>query len=215
MALPEALRALCTQLGLQTSIDYDPDWSAAPDFLDLIVRHALALRPETLVECGSGVTTLMLARCCQINGTGHVHSLEHQASFAARTREALARHALSAYASVIDAPLPAVKLSCQAFHWYDLAGLTAQNIAMLVIDGPPGKLQPNARYPALPLLQDRLAEHCTVILDDAAREDERLCVTMWQTALPHLDHHHVALERGCSLPHTRSDFPIPSRLLGR
>ncbi|MES9855801.1 MAG: hypothetical protein ABW166_04240 [Sedimenticola sp.] len=40
---------------------------------------------------------------------------------------------------------------------------------MLVIDGPSGFIQKHSRYPALPLLFDKLSNNGMVFLDDAAR----------------------------------------------
>lgn len=66
----DRLQALCNRIGLNQGVAYDATWSAAPDFLELIVDHALAHKPDVIVECGSGVSTLMLARCCELYGRG-------------------------------------------------------------------------------------------------------------------------------------------------
>jgi hypothetical protein len=70
---------------------------------------------------------------------------------------------------------------------------------MLVIDGPPGFIQKHSRYPALPLLHEALAERCVLYMDDAAREDEREIVKMWQSEFSGIEHRYVATERGCSV----------------
>lgn len=196
---PEACRALCERLGLDRGLAYDRDWSAAPDFLELIADHALTARPATVVECSSGVTTLVLARCCAMNGHGKVYSLENGAGYAARTRAELARYGLAEFATVIDAPLTDCTLDGRPFQWYALDGLPAGAIDMLVIDGPPGFIQRHSRFPALPLLFDRLGEGGRVFLDDAARPDEREIVAMWQRTFPALSHRYLDLERGCSV----------------
>jgi predicted O-methyltransferase YrrM len=198
MSEPAAYLALAERLGMRDGLPVDPDWSAAPDFLEIIVGHALSARPSTIVECSSGLTTLMLARCCQMNGAGQVLSLENGAEFAANTRRELARYGLERYASVIDAPLVDYVFAGQAYQWYDLAGLTIRSIDMLVIDGPPGFIQRHSRYPAMPLLHDRLADDCMVFLDDAARLDEREVVIQWQAELP-VAQRFVETERGCSV----------------
>jgi hypothetical protein len=54
-----------------------------------------------------------------------------------------------------------------------------QKIDLLLIDGPPGFIQPLSRYPAIPTLYNNLDEHCTVILDDAARKDEQIIAKKW------------------------------------
>lgn len=200
-ALPPALLALLGRLGLGSDLAYDPRWSAAPDFLGLIVDHALATAPQVIVECSSGATTVLLARCCQLNGRGRVWSLENGAEFAARTRAQLTRLGLAGHAEVIDAPLVRQAVDGGEFHWYDLAGLPALAIDMLVIDGPPGFLQRHSRLPALPRLHDRLAPGASVFLDDAGRPDELEIVARWRTAYPDLAGEFVANERGCAVLH--------------
>lgn len=195
----ETYRSLCDRLGLERAIPYTPKWSAAADFLELIVDHALAHRPATIVECGSGLTTLMLARCCALNGGGCVYSLENGADFAARTRTAVAGYGLEAYSTVIDAPLVAHTVGGRDFQWYALDGLPVGDIDMLVVDGPPGFIQRHSRYPALPLLSGRLAGGGTVFMDDAARPDERELVAQWRVEFSGLRSEYIANERGCAV----------------
>lgn len=199
-----ACLALGEQLGLREGLPYTPNWSAAPDFLKRIVEHALAEKPTTIVECGSGLTTLMLARCCELNGGGRVFSLENGTEFAEKTRSEIARYGLDKYATVIDAPLTKQPVKGREYQWYALESILARNIDMLVIDGPPGFIQRHSRYPALPLLSDRLADECTVFLDDAARPGEREIVAMWQAEFPGIEHEYLGLERGCSILQIRN-----------
>lgn len=194
-------RTLSDRLGLRGEVAYDSQWSAAPDFLELIVEHVLGARPETIVECSSGTTTVMLARCCQLNGHGRVYSLENGPEFAAGTRAELARHGLAGHAEVIDARLTGQAVAGREFQWYDLAGLPRRPIDMLVIDGPPGFIQRHSRYPALPLLADRLSAGCVVFMDDAARPDEREIVEAWCREFPEARLHYVDNERGCAILH--------------
>lgn len=55
---------------------------------------------------------------------------------------------------------------------------------MLVVDGPPAATGPQARYPSLPMLIDRLAKNATVVLDDAHRRDELKIVEEWEASFP-------------------------------
>lgn len=203
----EAYLSLRDRLGLRQGLPYSHNWSASPDFLKLIVNHALSAKPATIVECSSGLTTLMLAKCCEMNGWGQVFSLENGAEFAAKSRSEIERYELAGYATVIDAPLVEHTVEGQIFRWYALEHLinrlndqpAERQIDMLVIDGPPGFLQRHSRYPALPLLFDRLAPNGIVFLDDAARPDEREITTMWQARFPALQHEFIETERGCAV----------------
>ena len=68
----EPLQALYADLRLDRSLPATRGWAASPDFLILLARHVLARRPHVIVECGSGVSMIVLARCCERNKHGHV-----------------------------------------------------------------------------------------------------------------------------------------------
>ena len=70
---------------------------------------------------------------------------------------------------------------------------------MLVIDGPPGFIQRHSRYPALPVLIEKMATNSTVFLDDAARLQERELVAFWLEKYALFKHRFVETERGCSI----------------
>jgi predicted O-methyltransferase YrrM len=190
---------LCQQLGLPPDLPYDPVWSAGADFLARIVEHTLATRPRTIVECSSGTSTLLLARCCALNGGGQVLSLEHGAEFAAATRREVNRLGLVQRVTVLDAPLAPIRIDGRDFMWYDLTQLPTCHIDLLVVDGPPGFVQPLSRYPAFPLLRSRMTSGAVIYLDDAARPDEREIVRKWLGEEPSLLHEYLEFERGCSI----------------
>ena len=194
----ESYHFLRDRLNLHDGLPYTHDWSAAPDFLKLIAEHCLEHRPQTIVECSSGLTTLVMARCCELNGAGRVYSLENGEEFATKSRGHLERYGLTERATVIHAPLQHYQLGGRDYQWYALERLPENSIDMLVIDGPPGFIQRHSRYPALPLLFDKLADGCVIFLDDAARPDEQELVGWWLTQFPGLGQHSVTCERGCA-----------------
>lgn len=197
---PDSYASLAGQLALDRGLAYTPLWSAGADFLQLVVDHCLAQGPQHILECSSGLSTLVLARCCQMTGQGRVVSLENGAQYADKTRAALSAYGLDDWAEVVDAPLCDTPLRDGShFQWYQLDGLTSHKpFDLLVIDGPPGFLQPRSRYPALPLLFERLAPRCHIFLDDAARDDERLLVAQWLDGFPVTSHRYHETERGCT-----------------
>ncbi|MEW8625166.1 MAG: class I SAM-dependent methyltransferase [Candidatus Thiodiazotropha sp.] len=197
--MTEAYQSLQQQLELDRGIPYSPNWSAAADFLQIIVDACLQQKPSLIFECSSGLTTLMLARCCQINGVGRVISLENGAQYAEATRSYLQRYGLQDFASVMDAPLLKQNFDAVAYDWYSVADMPDQLIDMLVIDGPPGFLCKHARYPALPVCYPHLNQQSTIYLDDAARQDEQEIVSLWCDRYPGLSHEYVETERGCSI----------------
>ena len=190
-------QSLEKKLGLTGDLPVTEDWSAAPDFLDLISDHCLEVKPHNIVECSSGTSSLILSRCCQLNLTGHVFSLENGVQYVAQTKRQLEELSLSEYCDIIHAPLKDIRLDDDYFKWYDLDALPEIEIDMLVIDGPPGFLQKHSRYPALPLLSEKFSEHCIIFLDDAAREDEQELVDLWSKDYPEFEIEYIDNERGC------------------
>lgn len=184
-------------LGFRTELIYDPLRAAEPDFLDIVSKHCLQNRPGNILECSSGLTTLILARCCQLNNYGHVFSLENDYRHRAETIEILNQHHLQDYATVLHAPLVDTRIGKESYRWYLVESLPVNNIEMLVIDGPPGYIQKNSRFPAIPVLADRLANGVVIFLDDADREDERMIVDRWKSETG-LSLSELSTKRGCA-----------------
>lgn len=196
----EALAAIRDALDGRMSLPSMRGTAASADLLRTLVSVILARRPRVVVEAGSGTSTVIIAACLQRIGSGHVWALEHLPRFAGETRELLAARGLEEWATVVDAPLVDVRLGDTTWSWYDLTGLPAgEPIEVLFIDGPPGDTGPLARYPALPVLLDRLAPGASVLVDDTARPDEQVMVARWRAETPGLEVRHLTLEKGGSL----------------
>jgi predicted O-methyltransferase YrrM len=161
------------------------DWSLRPEALAALTLEVRGGRRE-LVECGAGVSTIVLARALR-EGGGRLHSLEHDPAWAAMVRSLLAAEGLDGVARVIDAPLRPHPLAPGDGEWYAsdaLAALPASGIDLLLVDGPPAgepEIQ-RRRYPALPMLAPRLAPHAIIVLDDASRPGEAWALDRWERA---------------------------------
>lgn len=191
----QALWALERKLQLSEALPPMRGWAGSPDFLLAAAEETLCLKPTTVMECSSGVSTVVMARCLQMNGVGHVYSLENSVEFANKTREMLAKHGLTDWATVLDAPLVADHTQTP---WYD-EGVIPKNmppVDLLIIDGPPGFSAPLARYPALPRLQPRLSDRCVVLVDDADRPDEVEMVKRWMKEFPQFERTDLPAEKG-------------------
>lgn len=192
----QALLALERKLGLTEALPPMRGWAGSPDFLLVVAEEVLARKPQTVMECSSGVSTLVVARCLQMNGAGHVYSLEHEPDYANKTRRLLGRYGLADWATVLDAPLQTKHTDTP---WYVEEAIPADlaPVEILIVDGPPSQTAPLARFPALPRLLPRLANDALIILDDADREDEREMVRRWKQQFPELRETEVSCEKGC------------------
>lgn len=179
------------------------------DLLDLL--HLVRTRkPRLVLELGSGTSTVWMAYVMQQTG-GKLVSLDHEAGYAQKTREALEQHGLTDVAEVRDAPLRPVVLDGRTFPWYDVAAFADLDaIDLLVIDGPPEKTGPDARYPAMRVLEDRLADHATILFDDANREAEKAALEKWVETIEGLTREGEALGRHAVLTYRRLSSQSPA-----
>ncbi len=193
----EALIGIYSSLQLEMPLPPARQWAMSPDILVLIIQLIEDRKPQGIVELGSGISTVIAAKCAKRNGAGSVTSLEHDPHFASATRTELIRHNLADIATVVVAPIAHTRLGDEEWHWYDIKHLeTIDAIDMLIIDGPPGHLNPMARYPALPLLFNKLVGGAIIILDDAARADEKRILEAWMREFPGLQMKSFPLEKG-------------------
>jgi predicted O-methyltransferase YrrM len=142
---------------------------------------ALGERGE-VVELGSGVSTVVLARLLRERG-GRLTSLEHDPHWARFVDEQLEREELAGVATLIQAPLEPHEAALDGAGWYSASAVAAipSEIELLLIDGPPaGEGAERSRYPALTVLAGHLAASAVVVLDDAARTGEQDVLRRWQ-----------------------------------
>ena len=147
-------------------------WSADEDYLARIVSEAEATKGR-IVECGSGLSTLLLATVAARTGV-EVHALEHNEEWRQRVLAALAENGLR-HVTVHAAPLR----NYGAFDWYSIPEQFPQGVSLVVCDGPPAATL-GGRYGMLPVLRSRLASECTVLLDDAVRAPEIAVLDRWE-----------------------------------
>jgi hypothetical protein len=110
--------------------------------------------------------------------------LESSPEYADQTRARLDELGLAHRATVLTAPLVDLELPGRAPQkWFDVAVLPddVADMDLLFVDGPVGDVAPEARYPALPVLAQRLADDAWVVLDDTGRRDERSIVELWSS----------------------------------
>ena len=147
--------------------------AARTDFLEEVTRQAAATTGPVL-ECGSGLSTLMLGMVAGRRGV-ETWSLEHMAEWHARVTSAVTGY-----------EVPGVRLSLAPlrdfgdFSWYDppLALMPAE-FRLVVCDGPPGDT-PGGRYGLLPVLGERLPAGSLILLDDVERAGELEVLRRWR-----------------------------------
>ncbi len=177
----ESLMALYGTLDIQQPLPSTRHRAASPDFLCLMAREIFRLQPELIVEAGSGTSTLVAAYCLKKLGCGKIVSLDHIEKYAAISRQTIKSHGLDNFAEVLHAPIRDHEIDGKKCLWYDDAWLQSiDRIDLLIVDGPPRNVAANVRYPAIPLLINKLHGNSLVLLDDGARPGEKEIVQQWE-----------------------------------
>ncbi len=197
----EALLAIYAEVRPSRGLPKSRGWAASPDFLSRLIAQVQQRMPNTVVECSSGLSTVVLAASMRNVGRGHAWSMEHDMTYAEQTRHLLELYGLTEWATVLHAPLTPYDLGDWRGPWYDVSTLPKRlAIDMVVIDGPPHDTSSLARYPALPLLSGALNPTAVILLDDANRDDERACIERWGSRYSQLKRLEVAdCEKGVAL----------------
>ena len=176
-------RALLARLALgPDALPNLGSWKADTYLLHRIVDVIETARPKTVVELGSGATSLVIAQALALHGGGALHSYDSHAPFVTAMDEWLAENALAA--AFRHAPLVQRDVRWPGL-WYALTELPG-SIDLLVIDGPPWAVHPFARGMAERLFP-LIAPGGTILLDDAARPGERYVARRWKRAWPDFD----------------------------
>ncbi len=205
----ETLTALLAWLRPDAPFPATRGWAASPDFLMLeaqaireIAQHD-GLEHLHIVEASSGVSTLTAAYTLKRLGadpaTAQVTSYEHDGEYAAKTQAMIDEHGLAEFATVVHAPLVRHEIDGMAFQWYDPATIAdLAPISVLVVDGPPGRLGPIARFPAVPVFASKFKPGAIVLADDAGRPGETEMVKRWSAAWPDASCESIATEKGAA-----------------
>lgn len=147
-------------------------FSSLGEYIFAIVRHA-RLGGGSILECGSGLSTLLLGLEAGRKGR-RVWTLEHHPEWAGRMERELRDETIDAV-TLCRAPLR----TFGAYAWYDAPNdRMPRDFSLVICDGPPGDT-PGGRYGMLPQVRDLLAPGCVILLDDYERPDEQTAAAKW------------------------------------
>ena len=179
----EALMNLHTLLApLNAPLPPMRKWAIAPDFGMLLYSLLMEYKPTTVVELGGGVSTVITGYYFAKSEDGTVQSFDHHPQFTSLARKNVEAHQLIDVATVTHAPLTDVTLNGETWQWYKPDAFEGvSEIDFLTIDGPPQQDNPHdmARYPALPILFDKLQHGAIILMDDTHRQHEQNIADRW------------------------------------
>lgn len=157
-------------------------WAASPDLLVALWRIIREQRRARVLELGSGLSTIVMARALEQNQEGgELVALENYPQFADEVRRQLKEHGLESRARVLDAPLQRQQIGGWQGQWYTLPSLDGPgDVDLLLVDGPGTQ----DRGMALPALHGLLAATADIVVDDTDRPHTRRMLERWQEAFP-------------------------------
>lgn len=152
-------------------------FSANLPFLAEVAKQAAAAKGPIL-ECGSGLTTILLGALAGRRGIP-IYTLEHAAEWFAQLFTTLRRYEIPGVALHLTR-----LISYGSFEWYQLPnGHWPSEFQLVVCDGPPNATTAGGRYGLLPVVGPRLTAGAIILLDDATYPAEVLVRQRW-----HLEH---------------------------
>jgi hypothetical protein len=161
------------------------DFAIEPDFAR-VIAYELQSIPDTMIECGAGLTTVLVATLMKSAGRGRLYSLEHDPEYAANVQRILDQAGLAEHVEIVVAPLREQTFDGRTLSWYDVNALPMDRlngIGLMIVDGPV-QLSPWARWPAVAVFRERLADGGRVLLDDGRRRSERRVAFDWADRYP-------------------------------
>lgn len=176
-------------------------WAASPDLLAIIFKQIIINKPSVIIELGSGTSTLYIGHLLKDqNIKGKLFSVDHDPIYAMTTRENVKHAGLDEQVAVYTCPIEPLTVKGKEWLWYGISKMEIPQINFLIVDGPIGSLQKKSRYPAMPLLFEKLAPGAIIILDDYNRPDEQALVQDWLNEFPELKQlPEVFTEKGAAL----------------
>jgi predicted O-methyltransferase YrrM len=169
----EALFTLHTLCRPPVAMPLMQGWALSADVIAEVLLRAQQFAEPTILECGSGASTVWLGLWLKRRGAGRMVSLESDAGFAAQVRAAVAQAGVEEFVQVVHAPLTKHVVDGREWTWYSLDQVQLASIDVLIVDGPPYWVHEIARYPAVPLLAPRLSDDAVVFLHDTDRPAEK------------------------------------------
>ena len=147
------------------------------DFLSEVARLA-AVTLGPVLECGSGLTTLLLGALAGRRGV-EVWALEHEPEWRRRVAASLRDHK-AGQVYLWFSPLS----DYGEFVWYAAPlPLMPDAFRLVVCDGPPADTR-GGRVGLLSVIGDRLPAGAVILLDDAAGDTEQHTLRRWMRDAP-------------------------------
>ena len=169
---------------LITNWSYLPftNFAAGPLFYAHICNEIIINDRKNIVELGSGISTILIARLIHINKLKiNFFSIDHDSNWQLVIQKILKADGIDTNVKFLSSPIK----QYEQYSWYDHEKLNIDiTIDMLIVDGPPGYELPFARFGAVPFFKNKLStENYSIFLHDTDRNYEAQTIIEWSKIL--------------------------------
>ena len=177
-------------LQFELPLDFTLNRTNSTDYLLIVLKEFLNLIKKkgtvTVLEAGSGVSTVVLGLALKrFSPESVLFSLVHDYDLFLKIQEDLKFYELEQI-SLLYAPFVSYEIDGNEWFWYDTTGLfkrLEQKLDLLILNSFPETAQYVNRYPALPVLREKLSDDFVLVLEDSSRKGEEEAVYRWKREL--------------------------------
>jgi len=159
-------------------LNLDKSWRMGENSFSEIIRRLSLLHPETIVEFGSGASSIQLAREFK---HAKIIAIEHDKDFFDEANSLKNKYHVGNL-EIYYCPLQWHIFKLCLYQSYS-NGYCPQKIDAVIIDGPPYYVHKGREY-CLHSVNNKLKTGGLIILDDYKRHEEKKCVQNWKLTYP-------------------------------
>ena len=163
------------------------NWSADPIFISHICNDIVLNNRNSIVEFGSGISTILISRLIKINNLKiNFYSVDHDQEWQNKIKIFLSNDHIDKIPQFIYSPISYASENSLFGCWYNkkfLSTLQSINFDLIIVDGPIGSTHKMVRYEALPFLLENLKKNFSIFLHDTDRTDELYILDKWSSCL--------------------------------
>ena len=152
------------------------EYSANLEYLQLCLEYA-AREKLPILECGSGLSTILLGLIARDNGTT-IWTLEHVSSWYKLVQQYLHEFQIDNVKLLLSPPKKYGELT-----WYDVPmNLPPDQFSLVICDGHPSNKW-EEQYNLFPVMKHKFMSGCTVLLDTGNQDPGQAFMSYWATEL--------------------------------
>ncbi|MEA5553324.1 hypothetical protein VB713_20505 [Anabaena cylindrica UHCC 0172] len=160
------------------------NWALPMDVLQWLEGFIIEKNIKSIVECGSGLSTIFLGEMQQKGVIERSLTLEDNQDWYDYTCRKLLEKNLADYTEVKLTPRKQQACNKILVSWYNISGIEPFDADLIIVDGPPSRSAMLARHPAPHLLKNFIKPGTYLVIDDYFRSEESKTVEMWLEELP-------------------------------